>query len=79
MAAAGVAEQDRHVVPDEFAAAVGEDWGAVGEARPLLLAAASRKPSDAAAVWKHGAPDCGLADASRLGLGAERRKFDQQK
>src|ERR1039458_7373652 len=51
VAAAGAAEEDRELVADEFAAAVGEDRRAVSEACPVLLAAVGGEPPDAAAVW----------------------------
>jgi hypothetical protein len=53
----GAAEEDREVVADEFAAAVGEDGRPTSEARSLLLGAVGREPSDAAPVWKHPAAD----------------------
>jgi hypothetical protein len=42
MAAAGAAEEDRELVADQLAAAVGEDWWATDQARQVLLAVAGR-------------------------------------
>jgi len=79
VAAAGAAEEDRQLVADEFAAAAGEDRWAVGEARPLLLAAASGKPSDAGAVCEYGAADCGVAGTSGIELGGwQMKKLDNK-
>ena len=50
LAAAGVAEPDRQLVVDEPAAAIGEDGWPIGQARPVLLAAVDREPSDQAAL-----------------------------
>ena len=41
--------------------------GPVGQARAILLAAVGREPSDAAALWKHGAADRCAALADRIG------------
>ncbi len=49
VAAVGVAERDRQVVTDEFAAAVGDDRWPSDQAC-VVLAAAGREPSDTAAV-----------------------------
>ena len=57
VAAAGAAEEDRERVADQFAATVGEDGWQAGQARPVLLADAGRKPSDAAVVREHGPAD----------------------
>ena len=40
LAAAGAAEEDRRLVVEQLAAAVGEDGWPIDQARPLLLAAA---------------------------------------
>ena len=48
VATTGAAEEDRELVPDEFAAKAGENGRAAGETRTVLLAAAGGKPSDAA-------------------------------
>ena len=63
----GTTEEDRQVVADQLAAAAGEDRRPVGEARPLLLAAAGRESPDAAAVWSHGTADRGAARTRRVG------------
>jgi len=54
LAAAGTAEEDRELVADQLAAAAGEDWRQAGQARPVLLASAGRKPPDQATVREHG-------------------------
>ena len=56
------------MVADQLAAKAGEDWRAMGETCPLLLAASGGKQSNAAAVWEQGAAYCGLADATRVAL-----------
>ena len=40
------------------------------QACTVLLAAAGRRASDAAAVWKHGAADCRVALADRIRVAA---------
>ena len=42
----------------------GEDGWQIDQARLLLLAAAGREPSHAAALWEHVVADCGAAVAS---------------
>ena len=64
MAAAGVAQANRELVADQFAAAAGQDGGTAGKTCALLLATAGGRASDAAAVWEHGGTDCGAAVAS---------------
>ena len=59
MAAAGVAQANRELVADEFAATAGEDRRTAGETCPLLLAFAGGEPSDEAALWEYGAADRG--------------------
>ena len=49
--------EDRQLVADQLAATVGEDRRQIGQARPVLLAAAGGEPSDEAAVRQHGAAD----------------------
>ncbi len=56
------------MVADQLAVEAGEDRRAIGETFPLLLAASGGEPSNAAAVWEHGAAYCGLADATRVAL-----------
>jgi len=67
VATAGAAEEDRRLVVEQLAAAVGEDGWPIDQARPLLLAAPGREPPDAATVWKHGEADRLAALASREG------------
>ena len=74
LAAAGATEEDREVVADEFAAAVGEDGWTVGEARAVPLAAVGQEPFDAALVWKHAAADGGFAAASWVGAAGRRNQ-----
>jgi hypothetical protein len=57
VAAAGAAAEDRRLVAEEFAAAVGENGWPVDQARPLLLAAAGGKSPNAAAVRGDGVKD----------------------
>lgn len=57
VAATGAAEEDRELVADQLAATAGEDRRQAGQARPVLLVDAGRKPPDAAAVWEHGPAD----------------------
>src|SRR5262252_5527952 len=71
-AAAGTAEENREVVPDQLAATAGEDGRKVGEARPLLLASLGGEPSDAAAVRVDGTPDRVAARPFRVGEQANR-------
>lgn len=52
-----LAEEDRELVADQLAAAVGEDRGQAGEARPVLFAGAGREPSHTAPVREHGSAD----------------------
>ena len=56
VAAVGVAEEDRELVADQFAAAAGEDRGQAGPAR-AVLADVGREPSHAAVVREHSPPD----------------------
>ena len=56
--AAGVAQADRELVADEFAATAGKDRWTACQTCPLLLAAVGREPSDEAVVWEYAAADC---------------------
>ena len=49
----GSTDPDRESVPDELAAAVGEDLRASDQARPVFLDAFGREPTDATAVRCH--------------------------
>lgn len=73
MTTAGAAEQDRQLVADEFAAAVGEDGWTIDQARPVLLVALGGGSSDAAVVWSHAGQDRSATLASGLGESAGRR------
>ncbi len=57
MAAIGAATENQELVLDELAAAVSEDRRTAGQARPVLLVAPVREPSDAAAVCQHAGAD----------------------
>src|ERR1019366_198456 len=61
LAAAGVAEEDRELVADQFAATVGEDRRQADQARPVLLASVGRGPSDEPGVRGDSAADLGAA------------------
>ena len=54
------------LVVDQLATAAGENGWAVGEACPLLLAPAGRRPSDAAGVRGDSAADMGDTPAERI-------------
>ena len=73
VAAAGAAEEDRELVADQLAATAGEDRRQAGQACPLLLADAGRRPSHTAAVWEHGTAD------RRAGSGEWVEKGDGQR
>ena len=68
MAALGATQQNRQLVADELAAAIGEDRRSPGQARSVLLVALGGESSGTAAVWKHGAADrsaaCGVAETA---------------
>ncbi len=66
MATAGVAKENRQLVTDEFAAALGEDWRPVGQACALLLAPVGRGAPESEAVRQHAEDDRGDAVAGRL-------------
>jgi hypothetical protein len=74
VAAAGVAEGNRYVIINQFAATAGEDGRVAGKACPLLLAIVGGEPSDVAPVRKHAAADGGSATASRVGAAAMRNQ-----
>src|ERR1035441_8850259 len=57
VAAAGVAQADRELVADEFAATAGEDGRTACETCPLLLAAIGGEPSDETVVWQYAQAD----------------------
>ena len=79
VAAAGAAEEDRELVADQLAAAAGEDGRPAGQARPVLLAAAGREPSDAAAVREHGAADRCAGGGDRVGPAAGRSNWAKRR
>ena len=57
VAAAGIAAKNRELVPDELAAAIGEDGRKVGETCPVLLVAAGGKPFDETFICQHAGAD----------------------
>src|ERR1019366_657105 len=57
VAAAGVAQANRELVVDEFAATAGEDGRPAGETCPLLLVAVGGEPSDKTVVWQYAPAD----------------------
>ena len=63
VAAAGTADENRKLVSNQFAAAIGENRRSIGQARTILLATASGESSDKEAVWQHGAANLGAAAA----------------
>ena len=75
LAAADVAEPDRQLVVDEPAAAIGEDGWPIGQARPALLAAVGREPSDQAAFRGDGRKDRRLAGADGVDAGDGRSEI----
>jgi len=66
VAAIGAADADKQLVANQLATAAGEDGRPLDKARPLLLAAFSREPSDAAAVWEHALEDREAASAGGI-------------
>lgn len=66
MAGVGVAEEDRELVADQFAATAGEDGREAGQARPVLLADAGRESSYTAVVREHGPADRALSGSDRV-------------
>jgi hypothetical protein len=66
VAAAGTAEEDRSLVADQRAVAVGQDRWARGETCPVLLALAGRGASDEASVRSDAAEDLGAAATSGI-------------
>lgn len=64
-----VAEEDRELVADQFAAMAGEDGRQAGQARAVLLANTGGEPPDEAPVCGDGAADGGFTAASRVRSG----------
>ena len=67
VAAAGATQEDRRLVVDQLVAAVSEDGGPSGEARPLLLAAAGRELPHVSSLRGFVTPDRVAAAASGIG------------
>jgi hypothetical protein len=63
---ARAAEENRRLVADELAAAVGQNRRATDQARQVLLVVAGRGTSAPAAVWPDASADLGIAGAERL-------------
>ncbi len=57
MAATGAATENRELVPNKFAAAIGEDRRALGETCPVLLVTAGGKPFDETFICQHAGAD----------------------
>lgn len=68
VAAALAAEENRRLVADKRAAAVGQNGRATDQALQVLLAVVGRGTSAPASVCGHAAADCGAADAIGLAL-----------
>lgn len=73
---AGAAEEDRELVVDEFAAAVGEDGRATGETCSLLPAAASGRAPEPTEARGDAATYCDAAVADRIESGWLRQAAD---
>jgi len=65
----GAADENRELVADELAAAIGEDGWQANQARAVLLVDAGRKPPDQAAVRRDGGQDRRLAGGDRVAGG----------
>jgi hypothetical protein len=63
----GATGEDQPLVTNEPTATVGANRRPAGEARPPLLTAAGREPSDQAAVQRDGTKDCRPAGTNRIG------------
>jgi len=68
VASAGAAEENRRLVADKLATAVGQNGWATDQALQVLLVVVGRGTSAPASVWGHAAADCGTADAIGLAL-----------
>ena len=68
MAAAGAAAENRELVAEQLAAALGEDGREAAQTCSLLLAVAGRGPPDAAAVRCHATADWGVVASGRMKL-----------
>jgi hypothetical protein len=66
VASPDAAEENRRLVADELATAVGEDGRTAGQARPLLLVVAGRGTPAPAAVWPDAPANLGAASAERV-------------
>ncbi len=72
VALAGAADEDRHLVADQLAAAAGENRRTVDKAQTLLLVAAGGESPDPTALRQHAAQDRDAAVASRISRRAGR-------
>lgn len=68
MASARAAEENRRLVADKLATAVGQNGWATDQALQVLLVVVGRGTSAPASVWGYAAADCGAADAIGLAL-----------
>jgi hypothetical protein len=57
--ALGAPQQIQELVPDQLAAAIGEDGRSIDQGGTVLMVAPGRKSSDATAVWQHGEANLG--------------------
>src|SRR5437899_1576085 len=78
LASVSVAQEDRELVIDEFAAALGEDRRTVGETCAVFLVAAGRRASHAAAFWQHVAKGSRASAAERV-TNQERQRIEPSK
>jgi len=67
--------QDQQLVLVESPAAAGEKRAVGPETRPVLLATAGGEPSDAPAVWQHGAAHLGATAACGITETAREERF----
>jgi hypothetical protein len=67
VAAAGATDAGRHLVADQLAAAVGENWRTVGQACSLLLAVAGGKSPGAALVCRDARENRNAAGTGGIG------------
>src|ERR1019366_4193000 len=79
LAAAGAADEDRHLVADQLAAAAGENRRTFDKACPVLLVAAGGESSYAPALRKHAAQDRDVTVASRIGRAQSGADFGGEK
>src|ERR1019366_2493962 len=76
VASAGAADEDRHLVADQLAAAAGENRRAFDKACSVLLVAAGRESSHPPALRKHAAEDRDAAAAGGIRRAQREANFD---